>query len=109
MPISYSGGLPYKSYVAILNQSGVAAPVATGIYNTLGGAVVWSRVSQGQFKGVLNGAFTLNKTPCLIVNGVNNDSLFAFANSNTNEIDISCLTGDDDVIQNASIEIRVYP
>ncbi|MEN2402300.1 hypothetical protein GKZ90_0021100 [Flavobacterium sp. MC2016-06] len=53
---------PYKSYVAILTQTGTAIPVASVLENSLGGTVVWSRSSAGSFTATLTGAFTLSKT-----------------------------------------------
>ena len=54
--------LGYKEYVALLTQSGTDAPVATVLYNDLGGAVVWTYSSVGEYIGILVGAFTANKT-----------------------------------------------
>ena len=54
---------PYKSYVAILTQTGTAAPtVATVLDNTLGGTIVWTRTAAGNYTGTLTGAFTASKT-----------------------------------------------
>lgn len=52
---------PYKSYVAKISQTGTGAPVATVLENTIGGTIVWTRVSVGIYQGTLSGAFT-NKT-----------------------------------------------
>lgn len=52
----------YKVYTALLNQTGTDAPVATVLENTLGGTVVWTRFSIGEYRGTLAGAFTENKT-----------------------------------------------
>lgn len=54
--------LGYKEYVALLTQSGTDAPVATVLYNDLGGTVVWTRGGVGLYEGTLTGAFTVNKT-----------------------------------------------
>ena len=52
----------YKVYTALLTQTGTNAPVATVLENTLGGEVVWSYVSIGNYLATLSGAFTENKT-----------------------------------------------
>jgi len=57
--------LNYKKYVALLNQSGTDAPVATVLENTLGGEPVWTRVTDGLYTCTLAGAFPQNKTFCL--------------------------------------------
>jgi hypothetical protein len=51
-----------KSYVAILNQSGLVAPTAAIISNELSAVPVWAYVSPGQYTLTLIGAFPLNKT-----------------------------------------------
>jgi len=55
------GGAGYLKYVALLTQSGTSAPTATVLENTLGGTVVWSYLSVGQYVGTLTGAFVENK------------------------------------------------
>ncbi len=51
-----------KVYIALLDQSGTDAPVATVLKNTLGGTVVWTYTSVGFYAGTLIGAFTAEKT-----------------------------------------------
>lgn len=46
-----------KRYIAILNQTGQNAPVATVLENSLGAPIVWTRSSEGQYLGTLAGAF----------------------------------------------------
>lgn len=52
-----SGSGSYKKYVATLNQTGINAPVATILDNTLGN-ITWSYDSVGWYYGTLTGAFT---------------------------------------------------
>lgn len=52
---------PYKVYTAVLTQSGIAAPVATVLENTLGGEVIWTRDGVGVYFGTLEGAFPSGK------------------------------------------------
>jgi hypothetical protein len=52
--------LGYRSYTALLSQTGTDAPVATVLENTIGN-IVWTRESVGKYRGTLTGAFTLNK------------------------------------------------
>ena len=51
------GAAAYLVYTALLSQSGTDAPVATVLQNTLGGTVVWSRNTTGDFSATLGGAF----------------------------------------------------
>lgn len=53
--------LPYKTYRAILNQTGTSAPVATVLENTVGN-IVWTRNSPGNYSATLVGTFLANKT-----------------------------------------------
>jgi len=51
-----------KVYAAYLSQSGTNDPVATVAFNSLGGALTWTRVSTGVFRGTAIGLFTAGKT-----------------------------------------------
>lgn len=56
-----------KEYVALLTQSGTDAPVVSVKKNTLGGEVIWERLAEGLYRGVLENAFpeadTVYNTP----------------------------------------------
>src|SRR5262245_16029301 len=55
-----------KKYIALLSQSGGAAPTATVLENSLGGNVVWTRTGQGKYLGTLAGAFPNGKVHLLM-------------------------------------------
>ena len=57
---------PYLEYVAMLNQSGTNAPVATILKNTLGVVPVWTRTGTGEYLLTSVGAFTANKTEVIV-------------------------------------------
>lgn len=126
--------VPCLKYVALLTQSGTDAPVATVLENTLGGTVVWTRNSLGQYFGTLSGAFTENKTiapPFPLSNnsvfmplttggagpigyyeiakaGALNVTNYIVLNSydeNTNFVELSTMLNGEPIL----IEIRVYP
>ena len=61
-PINPTLDRGYKVYTALLTQSGTAAPVATVLENTLGGAVVWSRINTGAYYFQLPQFFNRDKT-----------------------------------------------
>lgn len=114
-----SVGLPYKSYVALISQSGTSAPTANVILNELGGTVVWSRAGAGQYLATLSGAFTSGKTfvpnnkyVITDTGGGSDARRIEVTNPNTNIIAVqtfASLTNTDDVIgTNLSFEIRVY-
>ena len=102
---------PYKVYTALLTQTGINAPVATVLENTLGGTIVWSYVSIGQYRGTLTGAFLANKTVVFLTN-VYGKYFLTGGRENDNSVMIGTqapnggsTNGD---LSNSSIEIRVY-
>ncbi len=110
----------YDSYVAILNQAGTAAPVATVISNNLTATLTWARTSMGTYTLTANAAtFTANKTivflntgtgsPFLITwnhgiaTGVPNDTVIrlnTYVPTNGSYV--------DNVINNGAFEVRIY-
>lgn len=110
----------YKSYVALLTQSGTDAPVATVLENTLGGTVVWTRGGVGDYVGTLVGAFPASKTCCFVSP--------SYEDPTAGAVTLSLKRGSDDYVRlqialNSeslefsdlgaqtllSVEIRVYP
>lgn len=110
------GGATYKTYVALLSQSGTNAPVATVLENTLGGTVVWSRTGPGRYVATLADAFTVGKTSVLMT-GNNVGTVGAVYSyipaANANEVSLRVMDSTfevaDDLMNKATIEIRVYP
>jgi len=98
---------PYKIYISLLTQIGKNAPVAIVLENTLGGTVVWSRNTHGNYTGTLIGALTLNKTVGSVQSNNSNRPLSFSANHSANSFEIST-NGADDILVNATIEVRVY-
>lgn len=107
----------YKVYTALLTQSGTSAPTATVLENTLGGTVVWSYNSAGDYTATLSGAFTSNKTWLMCNAGQTVDTYAGnFVIAELNLIDVNSVrvitstggSGADDELLNTSIEIRVY-
>lgn len=105
----------YKSYIALITQTGTNAPVATVLSNTLGGTVIWTRADLGRYTATLTGAFPAGKTWPIapIKNNAVLESvlIIAFLRLNDNEVRLeSGMDGDqvDDLLLNAPIEIRVY-
>jgi hypothetical protein len=105
---------PYKVYTALLSQTGTNAPTATVLENTLGGAVVWTRTSTGDYRGTLSGAFTIDKT-AVFINGGNTPDKFvrSLSNSNTNTVSVYTINSSgvyfDSELVKTVVEVRVYP
>ena len=112
-----AAGSGYKSYVAIMNQSGTSAPVATIVKNDIGN-IVWTRNSSGIYYGTLSGAFTVNKTICIAPNGYDDGyednvcTRFYPGRLITHPVIISTQTTNgsyiDTRLNRTCIEIRVY-
>jgi hypothetical protein len=94
----------FSSYAALLNQSGTDAPVATVISNGLG-AVVWTRISPGEYRGTLAGAFPAGKTLVFVTNSTGG----VVAGSRFDNDTIVIVTSGDSILVNASVKIEVYP
>ena len=102
---------PYKSYIAILNQTGTAAPVATVLENNIG-SIVRTRSSTGFYLGTLTSAFVSDKTVVFVTPAnAPNHAIKAFAgNPNAINIFTADLSGNsiDEALARTSVEIRVY-
>lgn len=102
---------PYKEYIALLNQSGENAPVATIISNTIG-EIVWSYEDMGVYQATLTGAFTQDKTYMILGSEVNTSADFQTERITNSAIELTVAAGGnpiDDALINKLIEIRVYP
>lgn len=106
-----AGGTSYNLYSALLSQSGTDAPVATVLENTLGGTVVWSYNSQGDYAATLTGAFPSGKTGVFM--GNTNAAFWYGYRQSDNEVFIQTLNTSEEKIDegllDTIIEIRVYP
>lgn len=101
--------LPYKSYVALLTQTGEDAPVTTVVYNTLSGTPTWDYQVEGAYRINLTGEFTVNKTVAFI-SGANASGVgYTFTIQYLSVDTIRILSNSDNWLTNTAIEIRVYP
>jgi hypothetical protein len=109
-------GAAYKVYAVVLNQTGVNAPIATILENTLSGIPVWTRSNLGEYMCTLLGAFPPGKT--IIPNGgliTNDPSYVLYAKVSNDVVAISVLDGSlspqelGNYASNFSFEIKVYP
>lgn len=117
LPTDPPPAAPYLKYVAIMEQSGTDAPVATILENTIG-AIVWTRASTGSYRGTLAGAFLEGKVVIFTNPDWNNTNAFVSNASRINDdrIDYGTYDGGSAGIAIAltdggiiHIEIRVYP
>lgn len=109
----------YKTYKALLTQTGSNAPSATVLQNEFSAPIVWTRVSAGYYVGTLTGAFVNNKTfikPLSFANGTNPTpaaALFLISNIDANTVEVytysdNGVTIADDLLSKNCVEIQVY-
>ena len=105
----------YKVYTALLTQLGATGPSVQILENTLTGAIVWTRNATGDYWGTLTGAFPINKVVLLhggnAVSSAGTTISFIFYRNTDNRIVLSTLLDGvptDSVIDNLTIEVRVY-
>lgn len=103
--------LNYKSYVALISQTGTSAPSVTILENTIGD-IVWTRFALGDYRGTLTGAFPSGKVICLS-NQIDMLTMTLIQRKNNDVISINTgtpatTTVADGLLVNTSIEIRVY-
>lgn len=109
-----SGGdtRPYKSYVALLNQSGANAPVATIMENTIG-TITFAYQFPGQYKIYSSNLFTAAKTTVSVSEsgaGFGEPSAGVYINS-TGEMTLTSAnsaTQANGILSGTVLEIRVY-
>ena len=108
-----SGVAPYKVYTALISQTSTNAPSVIVLENTLGN-IVWTRLSNGYYKGTLLDAFTNNKTFHTINHKIFSEDVFFLTeieNVNSIIIYVSNNIGNifyDSYLFKTPIEIRVY-
>jgi hypothetical protein len=115
------GGASYLVYSALLSQTGTNAPTAIVLANTLGGTPTFTRSSAGVYTLTLSTAFTVNKTflsGTVESGGGVSANFVMLTRANANEIIIKTVSADasfpvqdlaDGLLNNSSVEIRVYP
>lgn len=104
-----------KIYRALLTQAGGAAPTATVLENTLGGTVVWTRGSVGDYTATLASAFTTDKTFVTVcASGGVADALLTANHATVNTVQVFSKNTStdalaDELLAGATCEIIVYP
>jgi hypothetical protein len=96
--------LPYKVYTALLTQSGVEAPTAVVLQNTLGN-VNYIAESESIYTIESNNLFLENKTILFFGTG-NTSPNPRLTWTSIDALTIECSSSDE--LNNTSIEIRVY-
>jgi hypothetical protein len=104
-----------QTYVALLTQSGTAAPSAVVLADNIGD-ITWSRISAGEYKGTPTTPFDSLNT-FVIIGNVEHDYLAsAYVNSDGDIVVSTCRTTggggghshQDNKLRNSPIEVRIY-
>jgi len=109
------GGLLYKVYTALLNQSGTDAPVEVRVHENTIGSIVWSRASTGNYIATFNDFQTIDGQTIIVSVLCNNvSSIYRGGGWDTNAgflltQSVFGAGGEDDLLVGANVEIRVYP
>ena len=106
-----SGSTAYDSYVALLTQTGTAAPVATVLSNNLTATLTWARTGTGSYTLTASAAtFTANKTIVFLNNGsdLTATQVPPIVWTKTSDTVLTITTGADAAITNGSFEVRIY-
>ncbi len=113
-----NNAIPYRSYVALLNQTGINAPIPTVVFNNLGFTPIWSYAATGQYAFInTNNGFIVNKT--IVFPGRPSDGgafQMSVSSDSVTEIDLFTDVLDpgtgfvptDGCLRNFPIEIRIY-
>ncbi|MES2395617.1 MAG: hypothetical protein V4549_06425 [Bacteroidota bacterium] len=101
----------YQKYVAVLNQSGTSAPVATILENTTGGTPTWSRLAVGSYSvNIGNASKTMVIVPTLNdAQDMQIGSGHYITGTAITTYNISTPAFEDDLLVDILIEIRLYP
>lgn len=103
-----------QTYRALLTQTDANDPSVTVLENTFDNPIVWVRTVEGVYTGTLNGAFVDGRT-WLYIDPSNLGSTNAGLQVGLKILSVNTVrifTGqgpDDNILNNQSIEIRVYP
>lgn len=110
----------YRSYQAIVSQSGTSAPSATAYVNQLGTTMAWGRTTAGVYTLTAGSAvLTPNKTVILLSNPITGLVTYIVVPTSTTVITMSTFllsviatvltaVATDALITNLLVEVRVY-
>jgi hypothetical protein len=102
----------YKTYNALLNQSGGSAPVSTILLNTLSGTPVYASAGPGVYTITLHNEFIQDKTTITIGPGNSSGVIYGWEWNSKNMLTIFSLNSSgtkvDNLFSNTTIEIKVY-
>ena len=102
--------VPYKKYIATISQTGILDPTVTVLENTIGD-IVWTRTTNGDYRGTLTGAFPdQDKTYLTLSNTDQSQVLVRWLSANQIRIrtfDFAVAYIDGQLTYN-TIEIRTY-
>jgi hypothetical protein len=100
-----------QTYVALLTQSGTAAPTAVVLADNIGD-ITWTRTAQGEYLGTPTTPFDALNTFVIIGNVEHDYQASAYVNSDGDIVVTTCRNSghshQDDKLLNSPIEVRIY-
>jgi len=105
--------LPYKVYTALISQSGTSAPTLVVLQNTLGDTItsLYNGVGNYTLQLATLNLFIYTKTFILLNSSYNSNAYLGIVRGDDNELLVTSVysgSNSNNVISDASIEIRVY-
>ena len=100
----------YTTYVALISQTGAAAPTVDALLqNTTGSSFTWARTGAGTYTITASSAlFLANKTVCFLNNGSAAAETLNIRWTRTSDTVITITTSADAKLVKGSFEIRIY-
>lgn len=108
-----SVALPYKSYVALISQSGTSAPTVTVLQNDFTDTISRSRVNAGRYNFTFSGTqLTVNKTVVFVTPDISSFKTMMAGRIDPNIVRVEVVDIETnlyaDGLSSATLEIRVY-
>jgi hypothetical protein len=100
-----------NTYIAILNQTGTNAPIASVLASNLG-VITWTRTAQGEYLGTPETPLDATLTYVMINQVEHNYQASAYVNTDGNVVVVTCRNSghnhQDDKLRYTTLEIRTY-
>lgn len=110
MPVPIHPPGSFKRYVALITQTGTAAPTALELQNEIG-TITWTRITAGQYQGQKTDEFPNEKTAIHAPQQQNNGGSTLLFKAASNTVALQTSVGGaflDDLLTNTRIEINIY-
>lgn len=104
----WTGTGGYRSYVALVSQSGTSAPIKTVLFNNLDHEMYFEYNTQGSYYLKSPDNTFVEDTFVMMSAGKTGTDIFSHEYIDSQTIEIKTSSGDNDVMSKVCIEVRVY-